>query len=246
MTHVMAQRLRGRGSARAAVTALLLAVLTLRARAQRWSEERAAEWYAARPWIVGCNYIPAYAVNQLDMFQAATFNATAIDAELVLAATLGFTALRVYLHDLLWLDDPDAFLARVDTFLGVAERHGMATMLVLTDGVWNPAAALGPQPDPIPHTHNSQWVQSPGRAILSDPARHDELKPYVVGVMERFRNDSRVLLWDLFNEPDNPGTLERQPHPRTPACVVLNSRVPPPFSRPRFPALPTSVLARSP
>ena len=40
--------------------------------------------------------------------------------------------------------------------------------------------------------------------ILSDERRTDALKPYVVEVVGRFANDKRVLLWDLFNEPDNP------------------------------------------
>src|SRR6202000_220445 len=28
--------------------------------------------------------------------------------------------------------------------------------------------------------------------------------PYVVGLLARYKNDPRVLGWDLFNEPDNP------------------------------------------
>src|SRR5690606_10366995 len=48
------------------------------------------------------------------------------------------------------------------------------------------------------------WVQNPGAIILGNPARHDELKPYVQDVIGRFRNDKRVHVWDIFNEPDNP------------------------------------------
>jgi hypothetical protein len=29
------------------------------------------------------------------------------------------------------------------------------------------------------------------------------VKPYVLGVMSHFRNDKRILMWDLMNEPDN-------------------------------------------
>ena len=63
---------------------------------------------------------------------------------------------------------------------------------------------MGPQPEPRPRVHNSRWVQSPGAEILGDSARHDELAPYVCGVLDRFRDDDRIDGWDLFNEPDNP------------------------------------------
>jgi hypothetical protein len=39
--------------------------------------------------------------------------------------------------------------------------------------------------------------------ILGDPARHDELKPYITGLISHYRNDKRIHAWDLFNEPDN-------------------------------------------
>lgn len=32
---------------------------------QRWSEERAQAWYDEQPWLVGCNFIPSNAINQL-------------------------------------------------------------------------------------------------------------------------------------------------------------------------------------
>ena len=40
----------------------------------RWSAQQANDWYAKQPWLVGANYIPSDAINQLEMFQAATFN----------------------------------------------------------------------------------------------------------------------------------------------------------------------------
>ena len=57
--------------------------------------------------------------------------------------------------------------------------------------------------------HNSGWVQSPGAEILADPSRQDELEGYVSRVIGRFRDDERVLAWDLFNEPDNPNPAYR-------------------------------------
>ena len=170
---------------------------------QRWSAERANAWYDEVGWVVGSNFAPSTAINQLEMWQAETFDPEAIDRELGLAESLGFNSMRVFLHDLLWQQDPEGFLDRIDQYLTIADRHGIRTMLVLFDGVWDPNPHLGPQRAPKPHLHNSGWVQSPGAAVLADTTRHAELESYVKGVISRFRDDRRVLIWDLFNEPDN-------------------------------------------
>ncbi len=170
---------------------------------ERWTAEEADAWYQAQPWLVGANFAPSTAVNQLEMWNADTFDEATIARELGWAADLGFNTMRVFLHDLLWEDDSKGFLDRIDRFLTIADEHGIGVMLVLFDGVWNPFPELGPQPAPTPHVHNSQWVQSPGAEILGDEDRLDNLEPYVKGVVRRFREDPRVLIWDLFNEPDN-------------------------------------------
>jgi hypothetical protein len=171
---------------------------------QRWSEEKANAWYAKQPWLVGCNYIPSSAINQLEMWQAESFDLPAIERELALAKGLGFNTVRVFLHDMLWEQDSKGFLKRVDQFLGVADKNGIGVMIVLFDGVWDPNPKLGKQRDPKPHTHNSGWVQGPSQEVLKDPKRHDELEAYVKGVVGRFKDDRRVQVWDVYNEPDNP------------------------------------------
>jgi len=172
----------------------------------RWTAEKAHAWYAAQPWLVGANFIPSNAINQLEMWQAETFDLATIDRELGWAQQLGMNGMRVFLHDLLWKHDRDGFLRRIDQFLEVTEKHGIRVMFVLFDGVWDPHPKLGRQRDPQPHVHNSGWVQSPGVEILSDPKRHDELRDYVQGILKSYANDRRVVVWDLFNEPDNPNT----------------------------------------
>lgn len=173
-------------------------------RQARWSAERAQRWYDRQPWLVGCNYAPSTAINQLEMWQADTFDLPTIDRELTWARELGFNSVRVFLHHLLWEQDREGFLKRVEQFLEVADRHRIGAMLVPLDGVWDPFPQLGKQREPKPHVHNSGWVQSPGAEILGDPARHDELESYIKGVIERFKDDRRVQVWDLFNEPENP------------------------------------------
>ncbi len=191
-----------------ATAALVVGALVLSAAPagaeSRWTAEKAHLWYGAQPRLAGANYAPYNAINQLEMWQADTFDLVTIDRELGWAKQLGFNTMRVFLHDLVWKHDRDGFVRRIDQFLEVADKHGIRIMFVLFDGVWDPHPKLGRQRDPKPHVHNSGWVQSPGVEILQDPARHDELKGYVEGILKYYANDKRVIVWDLFNEPDNP------------------------------------------
>lgn len=186
---------------------------------ERWTVERAQAWYHSYPWLVGANFVPSTAINQLEMWQADTFDPATIDRELGYAQGIGMNTMRVFLHDLAWREDKEGFYSRVDQYLEIADRHGIKTLFVIFDAVWHPNPHAGKQPEPVPGRHNSGWVQSPGRAYLESPEKQDELKPYVVGVLTRYKNDRRVLAWDLFNEPDNPN---RQAYGRDGAKIELN------------------------
>ena len=169
-----------------------------------WPAARIEGWAREHLWLVGCNFAPSTAVNQLEMWQADTFDLPTIDRELGWAEGLGFNSIRVFLHHLPWERDPQAFLHRIEQFLATADRHKIGVMFVLLDGVWDPFPHAGKQHPPHPGLHNSGWVQSPGLVILKNPERHDELKGYITGVVGHFQTDQRVHAWDLFNEPDNP------------------------------------------
>jgi len=173
------------------------------AQTSRWTEEKAKTWYGQQAWLVGSNYIPTYAINQLEMWQASTFNPGQIDKELGWAEDMGMNTMRVFLHDLLWQENPAVFKERIDKFLEISSRHHIKPLLVLFDSCWDPNPKLGMQHPPVPGVHNSGWVQSPGASALSDPAQQERLKAYVVGVVGAFANDPRVLGWDLWNEPSN-------------------------------------------
>ena len=169
----------------------------------KWTNDRAIAWRAKVGWLVGCNFTPSNAINQLEMWQADTFDTVTIDRELGWAQKLGFNSVRVFLHNLLWQQDSRAFVKRVDMFLKIADSHHIGVMFVLLDSCWDPYPKLGKQREPRQGLHNSGWVQAPGKEIISNPARYDELKPYVMGMLKRFGKDHRVHFWDLINEPDN-------------------------------------------
>jgi hypothetical protein len=181
--------------------AACVAVISPAAARERWTEQQARDWYARQPWILGANYVPATAINELEMWQADSFDPQRIDLELGWAEAIGMNTMRVFLHDLLWQQDASGFTRRIDTFLDIAARHHIRTLFVLFDSVWDPSPHLGPQHAPVPGVHNSGWVQSPSAAALSDPSQYPRLEGYVKGVVGTFARDERILGWDVWNEP---------------------------------------------
>ena len=186
-----------------AVACLVFSLSAVSQQPQRWSESQANAWYQQQPWLVGSNFIPADAINQLEMWQADTFNPQEIDKELGWAQSIGMNTMRVFLHDLLWQQDAAGFQHRIDEFLTIASKHHIRPIFVLFDSCWDPNPKLGPQHPPIPGVHNSGWVQSPGARALEDSSQYPRLKAYVTGVVGAFANDSRILAWDIWNEPNN-------------------------------------------
>ena len=170
---------------------------------ERWTPERARQWADKTPWLVGSNFIPSTAINELEMWQADTFDLAAIDRELGWAQQLGFNSVRVFLHNIPWDEDSAGFLDRIDKFLAVAQKHRIGAVFVLFDSCWDPHPRPGKQREPKLGLHNSGWVQCPGADVLHDPAATAKLEGYVKGVVGRFKDDPRVNLWDVYNEPDN-------------------------------------------
>jgi hypothetical protein len=188
----------------------------------RWSAQKANQWYQQQPWLVGSNFIPANAINELEMWQAESFDPQEIDKELGWAEGLGMNTMRVFLHDLPWQQDAEGFKKRIDTFLGIAARHHIRPLFVLFDSCWDPAPRLGPQHPPIPGVHNSGWLQSPGAAALQDSSQYSRLEAYVKGVVGAFANDQRILGWDLWNEPNNTnGGSYRNTEPKNKVDLVV-------------------------
>lgn len=187
-----------------------------------WTKEQANGWYAKQGWLVGCDFVPSTAINQLEMWQAATFDTATINRELGWAASLGMNTVRVYLHDLLYQQDAEGFLQRMDEFLQIASRHHIKPLFVLFDSVWDPFPKLGTQREPKPGVHNSGWVQNPGKEALLDSTQYPRLETYVKEVVGKFASDDRVLGWDVWNEPENMNNeYYRKMEPLNKADIVL-------------------------
>jgi len=172
--------------------------------ANRWTNEKANEWYKQWGWLRGSDFVPSTAINQLEMWQAESFDAATIDRELGWAESIGMNIMRVYLHHLAWEVDPAGFKTRMEKYLTIANKHKISTLFVFFDDCWNPVYQVGKQPDPKPGVHNSGWVRDPGN--LGDDATHYPLfERYVKDVLTQFAKDKRIVLWDLYNEPGNSG-----------------------------------------
>lgn len=170
-----------------------------------WTVEKAKTWYKKWGWLRGSDFIPSTAINQLEMWQAESFDPVTIDRELGYAESAGLNSMRVYLHHKAWEIDKTGFKKRVGTYLDIAAKHHISTIFVLFDDCWNPTYKAGKQPDPKPGIHNSGWVRDPGDLIHQDNALTETLEIYVKDVLTTFGHDKRIVLWDLYNEPGNSG-----------------------------------------
>jgi hypothetical protein len=191
------------------LTALFFILITATAYAQNerpvWSKQKANEWYAQYGWLRGSDFIPSTAINQLEMWQAETFDTATINRELGYAESIGMNIMRVYLHHLAWQTDATGFKNRVNIYLSIADKHGIKTIFVFFDDCWNPTYHAGTQPAPKTGIHNSGWVRDPGQLLYDTNTVITTLEAYVKDVLNAFRYDKRIFLWDLYNEPGNSG-----------------------------------------
>jgi len=174
----------------------------------RWSKQEAWDYYQKQPWLVGFNYVPSYACNTTEWWQEETFDPKTIDRELGWGSDIGYNTARVFIQYMVWKHDPDAFKNRFTQFLTIAANHGISVMPVLFDDCAFGAPPqldpyLGKQRDLIPGMIGPSWTPSPGRTLGTDPGEKASLREYVVDMVSSFKEDKRIVLWDLYNEPMN-------------------------------------------
>ncbi|MBN2295103.1 MAG: cellulase family glycosylhydrolase [Pirellulales bacterium] len=177
----------------------------------RWSVERAKRWYAEQAWPCGLNYIPANSISYTEMWMPYCFDADFIDTELALAEEIGFNCVRVVLPFVVWEHDPKAFKKRFNKFLEICDLRGIKVMPVLFDDcafgndqkLKNPW--YGKQPEVLKGWYANGWTPSPGHDMVRDPKSWPRLERYVKDLISTYRNDKRVWVWDLYNEPTNGG-----------------------------------------
>ena len=167
-----------------------------------WTAEEANAWFDKQPYRAGVNYIPAYAINSIEIWQKETFNIEVIEKEFALLQKTGFNAIRVFVNDLVVHDDPKGFLERFELFLQKADKYNIGVMVVFFTNGGKDDGKLGKQPEPD-GTHNSGWKKQPSYSILGDKSKWGYLEFYVKTVIKAHAKDPRIICWDIFNEPGN-------------------------------------------
>lgn len=169
----------------------------------RWSEERVNAWYAEKGWPVGCNYVTSTAINSIEMWQGETFDPKTIDREMKWAESLGFNTIRIFLNALVYEDDPAGFKKRFERVLRILDKHGMRALVTFFTNGGKPDGKLGKQMDFVKGLHSPGWKQSPGMDVVNDPMKWGKIEVYVKDIMSTYKDDDRILMWCLYNEPEN-------------------------------------------
>lgn len=181
-----------------------------------WSKERIWEWYNARPWIRGCNYMSADCANRMDQWQAEGFEERlqTTDEELALAHEIGFNSIRIIPEFFIWQQDHDGFMERFERYLQVAHKHGISCMVVFGNDCMPPKEEalkrfrLGKQEFALGY-HGGRKVSQhgvlnePGYHLLDEPELAAQHYEWVREIITKYKDDERILIWDLFNEPGN-------------------------------------------
>jgi len=176
-----------------------------------WTTEKANNWYKNKGWIVGFNYVTSNAINSTEMWQSETFDPDTIQKELKIASQIGFNSCRVFLQYLVWENEQAQFIKNFDTFLEIAEKHNITVMPILFDdcAFSNKEPYLGKQLEPTFGIHNSGWTPSPGFLIADNNDYSNKLEAYLKTIVNTYKDDSRIIAWDLYNEPGNSGRNEK-------------------------------------
>ncbi|MDP6524502.1 MAG: hypothetical protein QGI24_05210 [Kiritimatiellia bacterium] len=150
--------------------------------------------------LVGSNYTPAYAVNQVQLWH--DFRADVIEKELAAAKKyFGVSTLRVYLHNINFDEDRKNFMSNIEKFLVICEKHGIRPGFVFFDGCHRHEGIFLDKPtEPVYGYHNSRWAQCPQERDI-DQENLEKFKPYVQEIIKPYRADKRVLFWEIHNEP---------------------------------------------
>ena len=192
---------------------------------KRWVQEQAWTWYRQHTIPYGCNFVPSTAINSTEMWQDESFDQETIDRELGWAADIGLNSCRVFLQYLVWQVQPQAFKERLNVFLSLAAQHALSVVPILFDdcAFAGKEPHLGPQDAPVLGVHNSGWTPSPGPLRADDAANWPQLEAYVKDILGTFRADTRILLWDLYNE----ARRKKPPASRTDVCMGTRDRTTP-------------------
>ena len=181
----------------------------------RWSKEKAWAWYDNRPWLRGCNYMSADCANRIDQWQALGFEERfqTTEAELALMQKTGFNTVRLIPEYVVWKEEHDGFMERFDRYLSLCAKYGISCMIVLANDCMPPKNELWRKP--YVGEQSVAWGYHGGKKsaqhssfqgvaphfYFDDPDECDNYFEMVREIVTTYKNDPRVCIWDVYNEP---------------------------------------------
>ena len=183
----------------------------------RWSQEKIWEWYNARPWLRGCNYMSADCANRVDQWQALGFEERieTTERELALMQQTGFNTVRLILEFVVWKEEHDSFLERFERYLSLCAKYGISCMITLANDCMPPKhdgwklPQIGKQEYDWGYhggkkrSQHGVCAETSPHFYLDDPILREEYFEMVKEMVTLYRNDERICIWDVYNEPGN-------------------------------------------
>jgi hypothetical protein len=149
--------------------------------------------------IRGVNYVPSTVTNDIGTLM--DYNFSLVEQELGFARQANFNTVRLFVHYLPYQFNASRFFEVLDHFVATSDANGLKVFFVLLDSCFGDV-----NPDMSWITNgtykNSSWVPCPGPRMVADESTWPILDEYVTAVVRRYANDSRLLGWDVMNEPD--------------------------------------------
>lgn len=183
---------------------------------KRWSPKKANEWYAQMGWLRGCNFLPSNCKGFLDMFQSyqSDEHLACADAELALAASLGYNSIRFLLNFNVWRLEHDHLLKQFDAYLSLCKKHGMTAMVMLGCDCCVPKTKLYTPPALGEQRVDWGWHggtkhsafedrKEVGHHLLDIPEFRELYYAFIREIITIHKEDPRICVWDLYNEPGN-------------------------------------------
>lgn len=182
----------------------------------KWSKTKAWSWYNSRPWIRGCNFMSSDCANRLDQWQEYEFEKKlhTAEKELALEAETGYNSIRIIPEFIVWLKEHDGFMKRFEKYIDTAHKNGISCMVVLGNDCVPPKEEalkrmkFGAQEVDWGY-HGGRKVSQHGSfseigySLLDDAAYAEKYYEFVGETVSAYKNDERIIIWDVFNEPGN-------------------------------------------
>lgn len=156
--------------------------------------------------------------NRVDQWQEYEFEKRfeTTKRELALMKEMGYNSIRIIPEFIVWVKEHDGFMERFERYISLAAQNGISCMVVLGNDCMPPYEEalkrmnLGKQHVDWGY-HGGRKVSQHGNfegtdySLLDDAEYAKKYYVFVEELVQKYKNDERIIIWDVFNEPGNSG-----------------------------------------